>query len=1612
MTQHGREALARGQQAVQQAQQYIASWKQSLLDLSRRNRLINFKGGLATRVQISSPGIHALHAALVVNEKGLKFPYVPDTTIEDLDLEETVGSGARIVPGDLQPEPPAATPKDVKELNGKLDRLRRNTRTIYEEQGVHTLFIALGMLEWKEADSTQETLLSPLLLIPVRLDRDKLRYILQPHEDGPEVNPILEYRLRQEFGIALPPLEMETEAVNGGAIDQFLGKVRQLVRPRGWAVREEAWLAQFAFYKLPMYRDLEAPGVAEQAAAHPIVAALCGLRERSEPAPIDVRKVEEESARPEVFPVADADSSQLEVMEQARQGRTIVVQGPPGTGKSQTILNLIAQALRDGRKVLFVSEKRAALEVVYDRLQRLGLVDLCLDLHSNRASRKAVVEELEKSLEQLKSRQKRANRDTFEEYRQVRAQLNQYVEELHRPRDRQGRSAFQVHGTLARLHEVPFVDAPLPFDRPLEVERDRENAVFELVRQVARLGVWDEERTHPWRDAAAPEDFIPIAEAVNSAYGALRRATEGLLRVANAIFKFTGERVETARHLEELLDLLRWLERMPDATIQPAWLILGEAGRRALVGFAQSVEEHARRRREGVAYLREVGVNPTGEPGIEAGEVKALHSVLEKASKRSWLRRVLAEWKVQRRLARLIGRRLRRSETVGVVRTLFAVQESRAWIDAHAGRIRDELGIEPGTDDWNPEATVCAVEWATTTVQAGGGQLSERLRELLVREAPQVIRYRASLLVKAASRDLNKCRSAASAEPVVRCFPEGLGGRSFWEVPLDELRENAATWEQEAGRLPEWLEHRRLMRRAEEVGLSPFFSACRARGLQADCLFDAFRRAYFARWLGDAYAESMALRSFSGHTWEEIRRRFQELDKQLQKQAVNATFEAVAARLPDPLPASELTVLAREARKKRRHLPLRKLFPLIPKLLLAVKPCLMMSPLSVATYLPRELFRFDLVIFDEASQLPPGDAVGVLLRAEQAVIFGDNKQLPPTDFFRAHAEGEEDEPDAQDYESILDIASVYFPGPMLRWHYRSRDERLIAFSNRYVYDRKLITFPAPGTDGVETGVAFVHVPDGVFGKGGSRTNRAEAERVAQLVLEHFRTSTALSLGVITMSIEQRDAVEEALRRLLRAHPEVKLPDHFFVKNLETVQGDERDVIILGVGYGPPEPGGTPSLNFGPLSRMGGERRLNVAITRARYRMILVSSMTPEQLESVVGRSKWDGPKMLAAYLRYAKLGGVDADVTSTGQPESEFEVVVRDALVGRGYEVDCQVGVSGYRIDLAVRDPDAPGRYIVGIECDGATYHSARTARDRDRIRQMVLENLRWKILRVWSTEWIRDPVGATKRLVEAIERVRAGECLNVSHRHEQLPRAAVGLIQTPAVIEGDGTGASGAPREETTAAVASDGPAVPRGEDVSLGSVRALESGIRFPPYQPYRGSQDLVRASALVEEHPAVLAELIRRVVEVEAPLHLEQLYDRVRGLYGHTRAGKRIQEALSQAVRQATRRGWVKRQGKFLWRAGQDPTSVKPRGPGEVARLPEHICPEEWEAAVVEVLRQLGATKKSQVAQEIVRAVLGHSRSALAREYVMQTMERLLAKGELLELDGVLHVRSQRN
>jgi len=505
------------------------------------------------------------------------------------------------------------------------------------------------------------------------------------------------------------------------------------------------------------------------------------------------------------------------------------------------------------------------------------------------------------------------------------------------------------------------------------------------------------------------------------------------------------------------------------------------------------------------------------------------------------------------------------------------------------------------------------------------------------------------------------------------------------------------------------------------------------------------------------------------------------------------------------------TALRKEIAKKR-HPSIRQIVRATGPALLTLKPCWMMSPLSVSQFVETAAPLFDVVIFDEASQVCPEDAICAILRGAQLIVVGDPKQLPPTRFFAKSLGDDEDEdgdtPEesarSERTESILDeCLGVDFPKRRLLWHYRSRHESLIAFSNAHFYDASLITFPSPDARH-DDGVRFVHVADGVYDRGGRRTNVREARRVVDLVVDHLQhygidpeNPNYRSLGVVALSRAQEDAIHDeitfrlkrdtALREAWGGELDENNDGGFFVKNLESVQGDERDVIILSIGYGRDASGRPPSTNFGPVNKPGGERRLNVAVTRARHQLVLVSSMRSDDLPAGLSNP---GARALRAYLEYAERGpavlpeqtrasAMHAAITGAA-PESPFEAAVYAALSAKGFDLDCQVGCSGYRIDLAVRDPRQPGRYLLGIECDGATYHSSATARDRDRLRQRHLERMGWRIHRIWSRDWVRDPAREVARVVAAVEEAQAS---GVVYRE---PVAVAAGASMPRMLDGD----------------------------------------------------------------------------------------------------------------------------------------------------------------------------------------------------------------------------------
>jgi very-short-patch-repair endonuclease len=548
------------------------------------------------------------------------------------------------------------------------------------------------------------------------------------------------------------------------------------------------------------------------------------------------------------------------------------------------------------------------------------------------------------------------------------------------------------------------------------------------------------------------------------------------------------------------------------------------------------------------------------------------------------------------------------------------------------------------------------------------------------------------------------------------------------------------------------------------LGIDAYLAKAKELNLSSSEIVPVFEKCFYRSWLDAVVPTFGAVNAFRRERQDNRVSEFKQLDKARMEISKAALLSKLIAGLPNfdsfSAGSGEVALLRREMGKRR------KLIAAIPNLLPTLKPCMMMSPLSVSTYLGNSGYEFDTVIFDEASQVRTEDAICSIFRAKQAIIAGDSKQLPPTDFFTSSMNdseeyGEDDEGEENDtgaFESLLDEAAM-LPTQTLLWHYRSKHEHLIAFSNAKIYRGSLITFPSSVEKADNMGVEYVHVPGGIYDRGGKNGNKLEAERIAELVFEHFRTSPHRSLGIIAFGEVQQTAIEEAILRKRRANLAYEtffkddLNESLFIKNLETVQGDERDTIIFSIGYAP-DASGKFMMNFGPLSRNGGERRLNVAVTRARYNLKLVGSILPTDI--IADRTSGLGPKLLRQYIDFAINGaqailGEISDVG--GWFDSPFEESVYTFLTANGYDVATQVGCSGYRIDMAVRHPGYEGRFAIGIECDGAAYHSARTARERDRLRQTVLEDMGWKFYRIWSTDWIKDRYTEGERLLTAIKR-------------------------------------------------------------------------------------------------------------------------------------------------------------------------------------------------------------------------------------------------------------------
>ncbi len=1193
-----------------------AGWTSRLIDLSRRNNLLFYKPLQSGTLEL--PMTDELLAFAIGGEK-----------VKLIDL--LAGK---------------------KEKISAIQAIARKGQENLEEKGVSTLYLTLGRCTWKAEDGGRDPM-APILLVPVEV---KLKSQDLPATElrvsGPiEVNPVLLHLFNREWNIQITAdilLELlggkgqaeDDEARLSLKLDAVLESLNTLARglpsfrAEGFAV-----VSNFSFQKLAMVRDLEKRQT--ELIASEVVAAIAGddsarLRLGKSQVEIDPNGLDFVPPDNE-FAVLEADSSQQCAIDGISAGQSAVVHGPPGTGKSQTITNLIATLAARGKKVLFVAEKRAALEVVMDRLTKVGLDHLVIDLHGAEQTPKKVMERVARTLTMVREQGKPSDELLHEQFVERRNKLNQHVTKMHTVCLPAEMTLFEIQGALLRLPVTIMSTLRWRGSYLSQITKKESGRIRDLLGEATGFeSLFTRTDPSPWNGVELNDG--------NAAQGAL---------------DLVGRFDEVFRSLVASLSLTCEASRMthPEtfAQVGPMVALLRQA-ERLLAKFSSEIFSEAD------------GLLKSLQPGQSAG-LSGFWNRLTNGSYKGGRKRAIA--------------------------------------------LRNGIGAPPSTLYAEvTEARQCGTNWSQMSGPADKPHIIRQTREL---EAAYV---EASDLI------------------------HRLGGvlrSNLDHLRLDELQARLSALNEDSNTPYRISRLSEIERELRDLGVQRLVDEIRTSRRPAKQWGQLFDYVWLQSTLDAAAVQNPDVRGFVGKTHCKYVEDFGRLDRNRLELAAQRVRRAHAERVIQAMnqfPEQE-TLIRVEASRLRKHKPLRKTFQEAEDVLTAVCPCWMASPLSVCQLIANTGV-FDYVIFDEASQVLPEEAVPAILRGGHVIVAGDNKQLPPTTFFSAAEDDDEDDSDATTYESLLDMMIPFVKGFHLNWHYRSRDESLITFSNHHIYDDRLVTFPGPG---IGSAVSHVVVDQTVGVDGQEVSSGEEVRRVVSLVLEHARSTPDRTLGVITMGVKHALRIQAQLDKELPQYPELfdffdpERKDRFFIKNLERVQGDERDQIILSIGYGKDRAGNLP-LRFGPILSAAGRRRLNVAVTRAKQAVTVVSSFTANDIDSTRVRPG-TGLEFLKNYLQFASSGGaLMSRGAFTEEPMNDFELDVLEVLTARGIKLVPQVGCSKFRIDFAACHPTSPGRYVLAIECDGATYHSSYTARDRDRLRQQQLESLGWTFHRIWSTDW------------------------------------------------------------------------------------------------------------------------------------------------------------------------------------------------------------------------------------------------------------------------------------
>lgn len=1509
----------------------LERWAQLLLDTGKRNNLISFKDTKASTVEIVYPDAESFYDKCL--NVGMFEIYDPKI-MDDEDDEEAVVTANQEDDENTNHETAALKKseyierysKKIKKQNqvlayaktpnpiAAIKNIEKKARDILDETGVNVAYMAFGFVHWKESENSTIINKAPLLLVPINLKNESSisPFYIELTEDDVVINPTFNYLLEAQYGITLPEYDDES-------LTSYLDKTRRVFSKLHWEVSATCKLGVFSFLKINMYHDLL--NNTSQILKNTNVKKLLG--EASEQVLYNGEETSDCVANEiiDLHTVVDADSSQLEAIEMAKSGRSFVLQGPPGTGKSQTITNMIAECLYDGKKVLFVSEKLAALSVVYDKLKQVGLEEFCLELHSYKSSKKEVIAELCKTLRTNQHVVSAKAESEVQTKAKLQRKLDEYAEELHRPVPGINKSLYQLYESYAAFRNAPDVDYQIEEIKKKNEEylREAENLLSQYEEYCITIG----------KDYHCNEWYgLVNTDATYENQIKIRRALQSLSQELNAINPLVKEcKAKYSLEMDTLVCVEKYLQLFK--IISGLKYLLPIALKNDSIERIENKVDMIGQLSSNVVLLREI-VDNYFEGDLSSINAEDDYNKLTKIYSNFFSRLFSSEYRgiiTSIRLASKSGKKPNYSEAVTIMKNLRDYRRlikdfNEAKKDLDGLVVTEAISVDT---DWKAVS-----EEIEEVKQWHSNKLSLGIITEIDSDSFEIEKKEFGKVYDKLSESYLNTNALASGLQIY--FDKEI--IDLVNMEFENLCIRVRNYEENIEKMENWSRFYILLLQLTERDLRQFVDYSIEKGIPNNQVLNSYQKLFFKHWIDLVISDNPVFSGFSRVSQDRAVSQFKEKDRlqfDISKYQIRAELSKKRPSLDLVAAGSAVSILLREGEKKRKQKSIRRLLEETGELVQTIKPCFLMSPLSVSTFLSNNI-QFDTVIFDEASQVFPQDAIGAIYRGKQLIVVGDSKQMPPSNFFASTVEIEDDEDsgDVTDFESILDLCSTVLPQLRLKWHYRSRYEQLINFSNKNFYDNSLVTFPSASLNHKGIGVDYYYV-DGLFDRK-SHTNRKEAEAIVDLVYKNIDDYPDRSLGVVAFSSKQQDLIDRLLAKRRQEDPSKEwffkrddsVKEPFFVKNLETVQGDERDTIIFSVAYGY-DVQGRLLHQFGPLNRVGGERRLNVAVTRAKENVQLVSSMHSTDID--LNRTSAEGARLLREYLDYAENGDVALERTITVNPfeqfDSDFEMDVCEFLRGHGFTVDTQVGCSGFRIDLGLRKPNSSD-YVLAIECDGATYHSSKNARDRDRLRQEVLERMGWRFYRIWSTDWFRNTLFEKERLLKA-----ATEAVNLGNVNRKDDKAKK-VKKEPLILEKD---------------VKPEGNSFPKYRELDVSKIK----------YSKSMGIQGLVL-----------------QVLEEEAPLSEEYLLKRICFLYKREKVTSAVRDYWEADMRGCKSIGIVRKKG-FLYLS--DYREIKLRIPGDKREI-KYIAPEEL-AAGLHVLIEQNCSVEKEALFKALNTQLGFAR-----------------------------------